>query len=40
MLLVVRESLRKGKSQAREIERQSDENVPAEPAHANGHKGE
>jgi len=33
---LVRESLRKGKSQARDIERQADERVPAEAAHANG----
>jgi ribosome maturation factor RimP len=37
---LVRESLRKGKSQARDIERQTDEDVPAEAAHANGHKGD
>jgi ribosome maturation factor RimP len=37
---LVRESLRKGKSQAREMERQTDESVPAASAHANGHKGE
>jgi ribosome maturation factor RimP len=33
---LVRESLRKGKSQARDSERQADERVPAEAAHANG----
>jgi ribosome maturation factor RimP len=33
---LVRESLRKGKSQAREMERQTDERVPAEAAHPNG----
>jgi ribosome maturation factor RimP len=37
---LVRESLRKGKSQAREMERRSDESVPAAAVHANGHKGE
>ena len=37
---LVRESLRKGKSQARDIERQADEHVPAAAAHANGHKGD
>jgi ribosome maturation factor RimP len=37
---LVRESLRKGKSQARGIERQTDEHVPAAAAHANGHKGD
>ena len=38
---LVRESLRKGKSQAREQERHADnENRMPETAHANGHKGE
>jgi ribosome maturation factor RimP len=37
---LIRESLRRGKSQAREIERQADEDVPAEAVHANGHKGD
>ena len=36
----VRESLRKGKSQARDIERQTDEHAPAKAARANGHKGD
>lgn len=37
---LVRESLRKGKSQTRDVERQEDEHVPAAPAHANGQKGD
>ena len=37
---LVRESLRKGKAQARDTERQTDEHVPAVAAHANGHKGD
>jgi ribosome maturation factor RimP len=37
---LVRESLRKGKSQARDAERHTDEHVPAAAAHANGHKGD
>jgi ribosome maturation factor RimP len=37
---LVRESLRRGKSQARQIERQADQDVPADAVHANRHKGD